>query len=35
MIEPGEPGAQLVEQRLLGGWMLRGHGASNDRCLIP
>ena len=34
MIEPREPGAQPVEQRLLGGLMLR-HGASNDRCLIP
>jgi hypothetical protein len=36
VIEPGELGAQLVEQRLSGGRMrCRGHGrASNDRCLI-
>jgi hypothetical protein len=27
VIEPGEPGAQLVEQRLLGGRLRRrGHG---------
>jgi hypothetical protein len=33
MIEPRELGAQLVEQRLFGGLMLR-HGTSNDRWMI-
>ena len=34
MIEPGEPGAQLVEQRLLGGWMRFEGTAGIERSLF-